>query len=90
MKISLILSNIVLVSSENIYNYYELAVQKWCSSEYMIHGLWPQINNTSYPEYCKEVSYIEPSDSLLHKIWYGNKMADKLATDASNKSSKIL
>lgn len=32
----------------------------------------------------------EPSDSLLHKIWYGNKMADKLAIDASNKSSKIL
>ena len=32
----------------------------------------------------------EPCDSLLHNIWYGNKMADKLATDASNKASKIL
>ena len=30
----------------------------------------------------------EPKDTILHKIWYGNKMADKLATDASKKSSK--
>ena len=30
---------------------------------------------------------IEPKEPILHKIWYGNKMADKLATDSS-KSSK--
>ena len=30
----------------------------------------------------------EPKDPILHKIWYGNKMADKLATDSSKKSSK--
>ena len=30
----------------------------------------------------------EPSDPILHKIWYGNKMADKLATDSSKKSQK--
>ena len=30
----------------------------------------------------------EPKDPILHKIWFGNKMADKLATDASKKSSK--
>ena len=30
----------------------------------------------------------EPSDPKLHKIWYGNKMADKLATDSSKKSQK--
>ena len=30
----------------------------------------------------------EPKDPKLHKIWYGNKMADKLATDSSKKSSK--
>jgi ribonuclease I len=65
MKISLLLANICLVSSENIYNYYELAVQKWCSSDYMIHGLWPQINSTAYPEYCKNVSYYNPTGSLL-------------------------
>ena len=65
IKILSLLSNIFLISSENIYNYYELAVQRWCSSDYMIHGLWPQINSTSYPEYCKSVSYIEPNGSLL-------------------------
>ena len=51
--------------STNIYNYYELAVQKWCSKDYMIHGLWPQINSTDYPEYCKPVSYSEPVGTLL-------------------------
>jgi ribonuclease T2 len=35
-----------------LYNYYKLAVQQWCSSSNLIHGLWPDINQTSYPEYC--------------------------------------
>ena len=30
----------------------------------------------------------EPSDPILHKIWYGNKIADKLATDSSKKSAQ--
>ena len=62
-----------IVTSDIIYNYYELAVQKWCSSNYMIHGLWPQINSTSYPEYCKNVLYTEPSGLLLDDMnvyWY--------------------
>lgn len=47
------------------YNYYELAVQKWCSSDYMIHGLWPQYNSTSYPSDCAVVPYSKPTGSLL-------------------------
>ena len=47
------------------YNYYELAVQKWCSSDYMIHGLWPQYNSTAYPQDCKDVEYHKPTGSLL-------------------------
>ena len=35
-----------------LYNYYMLAVQCWCSSSNLIHGLWPDLNQTSYPEYC--------------------------------------
>ena len=54
-----------VVQSTNVYNYYELAVQKWCSSDYMIHGLWPQINSTAYPQDCKTVSYHEPTGTLL-------------------------
>ena len=56
------------------YNYYELAVQKWCSNQYMIHGLWPQYNETSYPEYCTKVNYTVPHGNLLismNKYWLG-------------------
>ena len=56
------------VSSAEKYNYYELAVQKWCSDEYMIHGLWPQYNRTAYPEDCAEVSYIPPQGDLLNDM----------------------
>jgi ribonuclease I len=74
LKIITILAISNAVSSTNIYNYYELAVQKWCSTNYMIHGLWPQINSTTYPENCKNVSYVKPSGKLLKDMttyWYG-------------------
>ena len=72
-KLIIILAGFNMVDSTNIYNYYELAVQKWCSTEYMIHGLWPQINSTAYPEDCKYVSYVEPTGKLLtdmDKYWH--------------------
>jgi ribonuclease I len=37
-----------------MYNYYSLAVQNWCSSEYLIHGLWADTNSTSYPTFCTD------------------------------------
>ena len=73
LKLIVLLGNVILINSDKIYNYYELAVQKWCSSEYMIHGLWPQINSTAYPEYCKDVSYVKPKGELLinmNKYWH--------------------
>ncbi len=57
------------VISEQIYNYYEFAVQKWCSHSYMIHGLWPQIDTDSYPTYCEEVEYTEPDSGLLETMY---------------------
>lgn len=60
--------NICFTNSENVYNYYELALQKWCSNNYMIHGLWPQINTTDYPVYCEGVDYISPIDDLLYNM----------------------
>jgi hypothetical protein len=57
-------SNHVYNMSVN-YNYYELAVQQWCTDSYQIHGLWPQINATDYPSYCEDVSYKSPSGALL-------------------------
>ena len=51
------------------YDYYLLAIQKWCSSEYMIHGLWPQYNNGNYPYNCKNVVYHTPHDNLLEEMY---------------------
>jgi len=68
------LTYLPVVNSGPIYNYYELAVQKWCSTDYMIHGLWPQINSTAYPEYCTNVSYSKPIGTLLTNMntyWRG-------------------
>ncbi len=69
-----LLTSLIIGRSTPIYNYYELAVQKWCSKTYMIHGLWPQINSTDYPEYCKPVSYSQPDGTLLtdmNTYWHG-------------------
>jgi len=49
----------------NYYNYYELAVQKWCSVDYNIHGLWPQKDSSHYPTHCSDVGYVSPTGSLL-------------------------
>jgi len=40
-----------------LYNYYLLAFQNWCSTEYQIHGLWSDINPTTYPSYCTNVPF---------------------------------
>ena len=61
-------------TSQQIYNYYEFSVQKWCSDSYMIHGLWPQIDSENYPTYCEDVEYIEPTGELLQSMeiyWQG-------------------
>ena len=50
------------------YNYYILETQDWCSKDYKIHGLWPQYNQSDYPTYCENVSYIEPSGELLNNM----------------------
>ena len=74
MKKWLVLFFIPNVLSGQIYNYYELAIQKWCSDTFMIHGLWPQIDSEHYPSYCEDVEYIEPTDSLLESMqqyWKG-------------------
>ena len=68
LKYFLLALNFYFVSPMNSYNYYELAVQKWCSNSYMIHGLWPQINESDYPESCLNVMYTEPNGSLLQNM----------------------
>jgi ribonuclease I len=41
----------------NLYIYYCLALQKWCSTDYKIHGLWPDYNADSYPSYCSDTPF---------------------------------
>jgi ribonuclease I len=53
------------------YNYYQLAVQKWCGEDqpYQIHGLWPQINPESYPSFCENIPFNQNiSDNLLQRM----------------------
>ena len=54
------------------YSYYKLGVQKWCTNEYQIHGLWPQFSSDEYPSYCNKDPYIQPSGLLekeMIKYW---------------------
>ena len=39
------------------YSFYELAVQNWCSSKPLIHGLWPDYTETTYPSFCEGTAF---------------------------------
>jgi ribonuclease I len=58
-----------------LYKYYLLAVQNWCSTEYKIHGLWSDITSTKYPSYCTTVPFnlteLQQSEkySLISEAW---------------------
>ncbi len=41
----------------NLYNYYLLALQNWCTTDYQIHGLWSDITSTTYPSYCTDIPF---------------------------------
>lgn len=62
-------------SNDNTYNYYELALQRWCidNQSFHIHGLWPQITNSSYPTYCANIPFNPdlPNDMLqrMNDVW---------------------
>ena len=56
------------LKSDNKYSYYLLAVQKWCSKDYQIHGLWPQYDHNTWPSFCENVKYKMPTGDLLKKM----------------------
>jgi len=70
-----------------LYSYYLLAFQNWCSSqgEYKIHGLWSDINSTTYPSFCTQVPFnlteLEKSDKyeLIQEYWTDCNYADTIA-----------
>ncbi len=55
----------LIFSCTNAYEYYMLALQDWCETSYDIHGLWPQYNATSWPEYCEAPAYKEITNATL-------------------------
>ena len=65
-----------IINSTLLYNYYILALQKWCSTDYKIHGLWGDIDTTHYSSYCSNISlnYIELQESSkyneIKETWY--------------------
>lgn len=59
------MKNMTNVSNQP-YSYYMLEAQNWCGEGYMIHGLWPQYNSTSYPSWCENVTYTKPQGDLYY------------------------
>jgi ribonuclease I len=37
--------------------YYLLALQNWCTTNYLIHGLWSDYTPTSYPSFCSDIPF---------------------------------
>lgn len=62
---------------EKKWSYFTLAVQKWCTSEWHLHGLWPEYAKSyanDYPENCEDVEYTAPTGTLLSDmsdVWTG-------------------
>lgn len=59
----------MLVSS---YNYYMLAMQKWCGSTWQLHGLWAQYNATAWPENCVAPAYTNITNNTLLQEMYAD------------------
>jgi len=67
------------------YTFYCLAFQKWCSTDYKIHGLWPDYNANSYPSYCNDTPFDlellekSPKYERILKYWYDCTYEDTIA-----------
>lgn len=61
-----IVCGILAVNGLN-YTYYTFAIQNFCDEEnqYYVHGMWPQFNSSSYPEYCSNITYEDVTGDLL-------------------------
>ena len=59
-----------------MYIFYNLAVQTWCSSNNLIHGLWPDYSSTAYPSFCAGLPFDldllkqSPKYGEISKYWY--------------------
>jgi ribonuclease I len=69
----------VLFNIAYSFDIYKLAVQNWCSKDiFMIHGLWPDYINGSYPQNCNGPDYkklTNMKDELI-KYWFDCSLKD--------------
>ena len=46
-------------------------------NQWVIHGLWPQLSKTDYPQFCKKVTFdpklLKPIEEELDKHWYSDR-----------------
>ena len=47
------------------------------NNQWVIHGLWPQLSKTDYPQFCKKVTFdpelLKPIEDKLDKYWYSDR-----------------
>jgi len=72
-----IYDNLLIDKNVNLidFSYYQLRLQKCDSGDiFTIHGLWPEYDNSTWPSYCKNITYdkqLIPQD--MDKYWYSCK-----------------
>ena len=77
------------------FDFYMLAVQNWCSEDkYLIHGLWPDNSDGSYPENCVGPDYqkVDKLKEEMNKYWYdcNEKETEELWEHEWNKHGKCI
>jgi ribonuclease I len=75
LKYLLFFCLVIQINSLCDFGYYELALNKEVvNSTFTIHGLWPDYNNTSYPQFCTNTPFnitrLEPIITNMTQYWY--------------------
>ena len=71
---SRILKAIGLYKEDTRFYYLSLIFE---NNQWVIHGLWPQLSKTDYPQFCKKVEFnpdlLNPIQKELDQYWYSNR-----------------
>lgn len=63
----------IFKSKDTRFYYLSLLKNDNCAYGYTIHGFWPQFSKTSYPQFCKKVTFdinkLKPIENDLISFW---------------------